>query len=296
MSTIFERICMATAVVAAAVVLVLSTVAAHDWGRFVPESTPREDVEAVQRGRAILERGRSPLVGIQPCDAIKSLLPERFTREDGDAKVKVWTGKDVIVCFRDSIDYGEAVVVAANHGLTWERGLGGDRILVFAPSEERFMQVARMNGLTFARGDVQNPRLLMSRLQGHDRVTRVGKQWAIRPLPGNDEVMFGPYTALGPGNYTVSVAFEPESAISCKEAMRIVHLSLSVSAAARVKELTPVRKVPLMPGVADDGHCLLSGEMTFSVTEPVDKVETPIWLNSPILPLRLVSYDILPAS
>ena len=89
---------MGAAVAVAGVVLALSVAVAHDWKRIVPEPTPPEDIAAVRRGVAILERGRETLVGMQPCDGIKALLPDRFTREDGNANIKVRTGKDVIVC------------------------------------------------------------------------------------------------------------------------------------------------------------------------------------------------------
>ena len=295
MPNTFERVRMATAVVAAAVILVLSTVAGHDWNRFIPEPTAREDIEAVKKGVAILERGGSPLIDMQPCDAIKSLLPDRFTREDGDTNMKVRTDKDVIVCFRDDIDYGEALAAAAERGLTWERGLGGDKILVFAPSEARFLQVARMNGIGLGPGDLQNPDLLMKRLQGHERATRIGKQWLIAAGP-YDEVLFGPYADLPPGAYRVVLGLEPQTPISCADALPNIRVDLAVSADARASTLLPRQMLNLKPGVAADGRCLLTGELSFSTATPAREVETPVWVHSALLPLRVVRYDIAPAT
>jgi hypothetical protein len=296
MPNTFERVRMATAVVAAAVILVLSTVAGHDWTRFIPEPTAREDIEAVKRGVAILERGGSPLVDMQPCDAVKSLLPDRFTREDGDTNMKVRTDKDVIVCFRDDIDYGEALASAAERGLTWERGLGGDKILVFAPSEARFLAVARMNGLTLGPGDLQNPDLLMKRLQGHERASRIGKQWLIAPGSYEDEVLFGPYADLSPGAYSVVLGLEPQTPIGCTDALPNIRVDMAVSADARATTLLPRQMLSLKPGVAADGRCLLTGELTFSVATAAKAVETPVWVHSALLPLRVVRYDIAPAT
>jgi hypothetical protein len=290
--SIFERARMALAVVLAGVLLVLSAVAAHDWNRLLPEPTPAEDVEAVHKGVAILERSRGVLTGIQPCDAIKSLLPERFTIEAGNTAMKVPTRADVIVCFRGGFDFGDAIAAAAARGLRWERGIGGDKILVFAPSESRFLQVARMNGLSFAPGEIQDPGLWMIKLQPHDRAAKAGKQWSIAPAPGDDEVLFGPYAALAPGNYKVVLNVEPETSIGCQDALRIVRVSMSVSASARTLELAPVRTLDLKPGATGGPRCLLTGELPFAVTTPVKNVETPIWVRSAILPLRVVGYEI----
>jgi hypothetical protein len=294
MSITFERLRMAMAVAATAVILVLSV--AHYWRRFVPEPTSPDDIEAVQKGVAILERGGSPLVGMQPCDGVKSLLPDRFTREDGDTNIKVRTGKDVIVCFRDDIDYSDALAAAADRGLSWERGLGGDKILVFAPSEARFMQVARMNGLSFGPGDMQNPDLFMARLRGHERATRIGKQWLIAPAPYEDEVLFGPYADLPRGSYKVVLGLEPDTSMRCSDAVRIVRVEMAVSAAARAAVLLPRRVLDFKPGVAPDGRCLLTSELSFSATTPAKEVETPVWVHSALLPLRVVRYDIAPTN
>lgn len=288
----FERIRMAAGVAVAALVLVLSTVAAHDWTRFIPEATSASDIESVQRAVAILQRGRSPLTGIQPCDAIKSLLPDRFTREDGDRKISVRNpADDVILCFRGSIDYGEGVAAASARGLSWERGLGGDRVVVFAPSEARFMQVARQNNLTIRPDDLRDAEPLLFRLQPHVRAIKVKDGWSIRPGDA-DEVLFGPYAARPPGRYRVLIGFEPETSAPCPAVIQAIRVEMAVTANARANALAPRRTIALKPSASQSGHCLMTGEIDFSTPTFVANIETPVWLQSGVLPVRLTQYSV----
>jgi hypothetical protein len=288
-----ERIRMAVGVAAAAVVLVLSNVAAHDWSRFIPADTPAGDIESVRNAVAILERGRSPLVGMQPCDTIKALLPERFTRQDGDTPISVPNpADDVILCVRDSIDYGLGVAAASARGLTWERGIGGSRVIAFAPSEARFLQVAQMNGLTIRPGDLRDAEPLLFKLQPHLRAAKVKDGWSIQPGNDADEVLFGPYATRPPGRYRVRVGFEPEAGAPCQAAIQAIRVDMAVTANARADQLAPRRAIALTPSVSDSGRCLMTGDIEFSASTLAADIETPIWVQGGALPVRLTQYSL----
>ncbi len=287
-----EPIRMGAAVAAAAAVLALSTLATHDGGKFIPEKTPASDIVSVRRGVAILEKGRSPLIGMQPCDAIKALLPDRFTREDGDRKITVATPADVILCFRDSIDYPQGVAAASARGLTWQRGLGGSRIIVFAPSQARFLQVARLNSLTIRPSDLHDADDLLFKLQPHVRAIKAEDGWSIQPAPGADEVLFGPYAERPAGRYRVGLGFEPETNAPCPTAVRSIHVAMAVTANARTTELVSNRPLALTPSVSESGHCLMTGNVEFTLPARLANIETPIWVQSGALPVRLTLYSL----
>jgi hypothetical protein len=289
MSTIFERLRMALGVVLAGTLLVLSTVAAHDWSRFLPPQTPAADVQAVRSAVALLQQGRAPLTGIQACEAAKSLLPDMFSRAQGETKMKQSTGDEVILCFRDSLEYGDALAAARQRGLNWTAGIGGDRIVVFAPSRERFLAVARRDGIPVRDGDLVDWSPMLHALRGQTHAHEEGRVWVIDPAPVQVEALFGPYLDLEPGAYRVALVLDGASPADCA-AMAQERVGLAVTAEGRRKLLAPSTALALTRQAGPG--CRYGGALSFVVAQGgARSVETPVWVQG-FARMRLVGYSL----
>ena len=154
------------------------------------------------------------------------------------------------------------------------------------------MQVARLNNLTIRPSDLHDAEPLLFRLQPHAGVNRVKNGWLIAPGGGVDEAVFGPYAARPAGHYRVLVGFEPETSLPCPDVIRSIRVQINVTVDARTRELAPRRVVTLKPSTLASGQCMMSGEIDFSTSTPVTKIETPIWVQSAELPVRLTRYSL----
>ncbi|MDB5459683.1 MAG: hypothetical protein JWO72_1424 [Caulobacteraceae bacterium] len=295
MSIIFERARLAGAVLVCAALLVFSNYAWMGWQGFLVEPTPAKAVADVRAGLAILQRARTPMTGIQFCDAVKSFLPNKVSREDGDLRMATPADRDVILCFNGDIDYGEALQAVQARKLFWQRGIGGGKFVAFAPSEARFLQVAAQNGLHFAPGDLKELSPYLDRLAPHDRAHKDGDGWLIDPSQSTDEALFGPYLTLGPGRYDLKLAFEPVGGVSCALLASQLRVETAATADARVNTLAPRQAVALQP-VADGAGCRLEGHIGFSAPAGGARaLETPIWVTAPSR-VKLVGYQIFAQS
>ncbi len=153
------------------------------------------------------------------------------------------------------------------------------------------MQVARLNGLTIRPRDLVDAEPMLFGLLPHVRAIKVKDGWSIQP-GGADEVLFGPYAARPPGSYRVLVGFEPETSIPCPAAIQAIRVEMAVTASARAIQLAPRRLLSLKPSTSDSGHCLIQGEIDFSTPAPATNIETPVWLSSGVLPIRLTQYSL----
>jgi hypothetical protein len=107
-----------------------------------------------------------------------------------------------------------------------------------------------------------------------------------------DEVLFGPYGSRAAGSYRVLVGFEPETSIPCSTAIQAIRVEMAVTASARAIQLAPRRPLSLKPSASDSGHCLMTGELDFSTPALATGIETPVWLSSGVLPVRLTQYTL----
>jgi hypothetical protein len=295
MSIIFERIRLVGAVLVCAALLVFSNYARIGWDGFRVEPTPAKAVADVRAGLAILDQARTPMTGIQFCDAVKSFLPNKVSRADGDLRMATPANQDVILCFSGDIDYGEALKAVQERKLFWQRGIGGDKFVVFAPSEARFMQVAAQNGLHFAPGDLKELSLYMDRLAPHDSAHKDGDGWLIDPSQSTEEALFGPYLTLAPGRYDLKLAFEPVGGVSCAFLASQLRVETAATADARANTLAPRQAVALKPAAGGPG-CRLEGHIGFSAPAGgAYALETPIWVTAPAR-VKLVGYEIFAQS
>ncbi len=290
MSTMFERARLIGAVVICAVLFFLSTLALDGWKSFQVEPTPPEDVEGVHQAVQILSRARTPMRDIQPCDAVKAFLPKKFTTADGAVTMTQPSTKPVILCFNSDIDWGDSLKAANARRLFWQRGIGGEKFVVFAHDEASFLRVARENGLTFAPGELRVISPYLAKLAPHPRTRREGSGWLINPgEQGDGEATYGPYVDLAPGTYSLSLTFEPVGGTTCVQLLQQLRVRLSVSNKARANTILPEQPVTLEPY---GNGCHLQGAATFTVKPGQDtELETPIWVGGP-LPVKLTAYDL----
>jgi hypothetical protein len=293
MPTMFERWRLAGAVVVGGALLFLSNYVQRGWPGFLPEPTTAQDVADVEAGVAILSRAKSPMTGIQPCDAVKALVPDKFSSHDGDLKMTTPTDRDVILCFKGDIDYGEALKAAQDRRLVWQGGIGGQKILAFAPNLARFMQIADQNGLHLAPGELRETAPYLDKMAGHDRAHRDGSDWIIDPSPVQDqEALYGPYLNLAQGEYDLTMAFKPMDGLNCGELLDRLKVRVEVTAEARTVVLAPLNAVQLKTRAIGDG-CEVAGRIGFKTPAGGARaLETPIWVDAPVR-VRVSGYALV---
>jgi hypothetical protein len=288
MSTTFDRVRMAAAVAVCAGLLALSGRAERGGGRFLPPAVTAEQKAAVRIAAAVLRGGKSPLTGIEACDGVKSLIPDQISAEDGARKLASAGSRDVIVCYRDDIDYGDALAAMMTRKLFWQSGLGGDRIVVFAPSQARFMTVANENHIVVRPSDLHPFSLFMNRLVANPRSRQQDDAWIIQSGP-ESEALFGPYLDLPAGDYRVRLTFTPSEPGACRT-MGDLHASMAVATDARKHVLTA--KQPVALKARDGTGCQVSGAIDFTAPAGGAKgIETPLWIASRSA-VKLTGYDI----
>jgi hypothetical protein len=291
MSTIFDRARLALAVIIGGGLLLASSFGLPNWTPYVPPPIDPQDAADVKAGVAILERARTPITGAQLCDAIKGLLPNKFALADGNTKMATPTARKVILCFKGGFDYGDAIAAAQTRKLGWRRGLGGEKILVFAPDEAAFTAFARANHMTVGAGDLYPLSEFIGRLGAQSRSHRAGHGWSIDPGP-HDEVMFGPYLDIKPGRYVLDLVFEPGPGVSCEALDRGLQASAAVTTDVRTQVLAAEQGLALKP--LDKTGCRLGAQLRFTVPAAGGhKLETPIWAAADV-PVKLTQYVLTP--
>jgi hypothetical protein len=287
MSITFDRLCMAAAVAACAGLLALSSRAELGGNRFLAPAVTAEQKAAVRIPAAVLRGGKAPLTHIQACDGVKSLIPDQISAEDGVAKLTA-SGSDVIICYRDDIDYGDALTAVVNRKLFWQAGLDGDRIVVFAPSEARFMAVAAENHIVVRPSDLYPFSLFMNKLAPNARTRLEGGAWTIQPGP-ESEALYGPYMDLPAGDYRLRLTFMPADPAGCR-AMGELRVATAIAFDNRKHVLASRHPVALTP-MAGPG-CRFSDEIDFKTPAGgVKGLETPLWIASRSV-VKLTAYDI----
>jgi hypothetical protein len=291
MSITSDRFQRAAAVLLGGGVLLFSAVAGHDLAHIVPERTTRTDIENVRNAELILRAAFMPIQDVQPCDAIKSLFPDKFKRADGDLKMTTPTSKPVILCFKNDIDYSDALTAAGQRGLSWTTGIGGDTVVAFAPSEAIFRDVMRRNGVTFRAGDLPPWSPFLDGLRAKDGAYREGGAWFIKPADKQTEALFGPYVSVSAGPHRVDLTFAPARAGDCA-AMAKERLWLAVTRDHRTQGIVEPVERPLeaQPG----SQCLYKASIDFeSPPGGAHEVETPIWVQG-LATMRIMTYKIAP--
>jgi hypothetical protein len=293
MSTISRKIRLGLAVILGGGLLLGSAFGITGWTPYAPPPLAAKDKADTLAGLAILQSARTPIVGAQLCDAIKGFLPNKFPTADGDTKMSTPTTKPVILCFKGSFDYDDALNAAHARRLGWERGLGGRKVLIFAASEAAFTAFARANHMTVGPGDLRQLSPLMDRLVAQPRSRRQSDIWLIQP-GSVAEVIYGPYLDMPPGRYRLEMVFESGAGPNCQSLDHRLQVSAAVAANVRALMLAPKQALALTP--LDDKGCRLAASLSFTVPAGgARKLETPLWTASNV-PVRLTDYRLTPES
>jgi hypothetical protein len=291
MSTTSDRIQRAAAVLIAGAVLFWSAVASHDLNQLVPEPTTPAQIKAVHDGQKVLRDLRAPAVDIQPCDAIKSLFPDTFDRATGNTDMKADPDKPVILCFRNSIDYGDALEAADRSRLFWTTGLGGDTIIAFSRDEATFREVMNRNGVKLAPGDLTGWPPGLDGLKGENGAERKDGVWIIKTRIERAEVFYGPYINITGGRHRLRLEFAPAHPLDCATLNR-ERTWVAVTRDSRTAILMEPTEVKLQP-IAGPG-CRYSLTADFDAPpQGAQAVETPLAVQG-LANMKLETYSISP--
>jgi hypothetical protein len=252
-------------------------------------------VKGVHDAVARLRQARRPFADATLCQGVRGYLPNQVTLADAAVPVADAPRRDVILCLDGAEDFAAAKVRADREGLTWSRGIDGDRIIAFATGEAAFLSSMRRAGAPVGPADLRPVSPLLHRLRAAagGGASDDGETWTIPSHPTERLALFGPYADLLPGAYRAALRLRMLTP-RCADAAAAPKIRLAVTAEAAKRSLAEKAQVALTR--ASEDACVLSVERRFTVgTSGATAVETPLWTEGGA-PLRLESYALEPVS